>query len=181
MTVCLCACSGVMVDDRTAHHRASAPFFFVHNEQPSAGETYLENESDVYRPMEDISPAERSRNRLDMAEGAGFAPSEPAVPKGCSLRSRFDRRSAISYNFSDQSQLALHMDIGGVGFSGVELDKVMMKFHYKFQPIKSRKERCLYPSAFQGVVGSGYNELMVRQKNTVWDELRQQNPLGLFD
>ncbi len=179
-TVCLCACSGVTVEDRTQPHRASAPFFFVNNERPSAGDIYLENESDVYRPFQDSSPADISRNKMDAAQG--FDPLEAALPKGCSLRDRFDRNAALAWNFKDnQSRLALNMNIDGLGFSGAEIDKVMLKFHYKFQPIKNKKERCRYPSGFQGLVGSGYNEFFLRKNNTVMQELRDKNPLGIFE
>lgn len=180
LTLFLCACSGAMVEDRTLPARASAPFFFTRDERPTAGETLLENERDVYRPLQDNSPALASRERIDASHG--FGPQAAAVPKGCGIKDRFDRAAAVAYNFDDnQSRLALHMTVDGFGLGGAEIEKAMVKFHYKFQPIKNRKERCRYPSGFQGLVGSSYNEFFLRENNTVMQELRDMNPLGLFE
>lgn len=160
-------------------YRAHAPFFFINNEPPTAGEVLLEDEDSVYRPMAGLNLAEDVDRRRD--GGAGYIP-DMRLPAGCSLRDRFDRDGALAYNFSDgQSRLSLHMDMGNVGFGGVEVDKVMIKFRYKFQDgVSSRKERCRYPSGFQGLIGSGYNEFFLRKNDTVWDALRDANPLGLF-
>lgn len=178
LTVCLSACSGMIADDHKL--RAHAPLFFLNGQQPSKGDLYLENEQDVFRPMESLDRAAAyDQNMLD-SNRAGFSP-EPVNTSGCSFGDRFDRDGVIAYQFSDgQSRLSLHMNIDGVGFSGAELDQVMVKYTYKLQAIPGRKERCRYKSGFQGIIGSGYNEMFLRKTNTVWDQLRDTNPLGLF-
>jgi hypothetical protein len=109
----------------------------------------------------------------------------PRLPHGCSIKERFDRTSVLAYNFSDRkSRLSLHMDIDGIGLknpANIEVEGMMLKFRYKFQPIKDRKEACLYPSGWQGWGGSVYNEFFVREKDTIREELMDKNPLGLFD
>ena len=185
-TIMLCACGHIdFLDshDRGAH--ANAPFFFMRGERPSAGDLYLYNEIDVYRPMQPASPGEMMNPdyRDSGADGAtsNLVPSEPGVPRGCSLRDRFDKDAVVAYNFSDgQSRLALNMAVGNVGFGGVDVNRVELKFHFRLQPIKTHNERCQYPSHFQGLIGSGYNEFVARDKNTVWDHIKEQNPLGLF-
>jgi len=190
-TLVLCACGHIgFFESHDREVRADAPFFFMRGERPTDGDVYLENEKDVYRPMQAASPADMARPGYRGADSTGndsmdnenaLVPSEPAVPRGCSLRDRFDKDSVVAYNFSDgQSKLALHMNMGSMGFNGVEVDKVELKFHFRLQPIKTHDEKCRYPSNFQGLVGSGYHEFIERQHNTVWDNIRDQNPLGLF-
>ncbi len=182
LTFALGACSETMLEQ---HHtgRATAPFFFVHNDRPSTGDRYLEDEGEVYRPMQELNISRQYDDDESLAQGyaPGYAPVEPAMPAGCSIRDRFDNSGALAYNFSNQSRLSLNLDMGNVGFGGVEVDKVMVKFRYKFQPGKDKKEACRYPSRYQGLVPSAYHELFQRQHNTVWDEIRDKNPLGLFD
>ncbi len=177
LTVCLCACGG-----NTGFHErsytANAPFFFLHGPPPTAGEALLRDEDDVYRPMTNLNLAQE-RDERDMA--AGLAPSEPALPAACSLGDRFDRDGAIAYNFDDrQSRLSLNLDMGNVGIGGVEVDRVMVRYRYKLQPGSGRKDVCRYPSGVQGLFGSGYNELVRRQHNTVWDKMRDDGVFGLF-
>ncbi len=178
----LSACADATFEQKFDHprNRAYAPFFFINNDPPTAGDRLLAEEDSVYRPMAGLNLAEEADQQE--AQSAGLVPGM-RLPVGCSFRDRFDRDGALAYNFSDrQTRLSLHMDMGNVGFGGVEVDKVMVKFRYKFQDGESsRKERCRYPSGFQGLIGSGYNEFFLRQNDTVWDALRDTNPLGLFD
>ncbi len=173
----LSACADTVFEDHD--QRASAPFFFVHRERPTVGESYLADEEDVFRPMQDLNLAERN-DREAMA--AGLAP-EPRLPAGCGFRDRFDRDGALAYNFDGgRKRLALHMDMGNVGLGGVEVDQMMVQFKYKLQdPPKRHKDGCRYDSHFQGLVGSAYNEMFMRRNDTVWDELRDRNLTGIFD
>jgi hypothetical protein len=162
--------------------RAHAPLFYLNKQAPSVGDLYLENERDVFRPMNNnLNLAENYDQEMLRAQTLSLA-SEPTNTQGCSFRDRFDRDGVVAYNFSDgQSRLALHMTLDDVGFSGAEVERAMVRYTYKFQAIPHRKERCRYKSKWQGLVGSGYNELFQRKTNTVWQELRDTNPLGMFD
>lgn len=89
----------------------------------------------------------------------------------CALRHRFDRSAALAYNFADnKSRLALNMSL-----SEGTVEKTMLRFTHKFQPYKSKKERCLYNSPVQGLIGSITNELVLRKDHTVWYELKAKN------
>jgi hypothetical protein len=180
---CLTACSGNFFEDDG--QRANAPSFFGHELRLSAGERLLENENDVYRPLQGNENDPALRNTAPMLTGSGeptaaaeenFAP-EPPVPSGCSLKDRFDRDAVLAYNFDDnQSRLSLHM-----ATDGASVERVGLRFTYKFQSYKTRKERCRYQSHFQGLGGSIYNEFFLRQHNTVWDNIRDRNAFGLFE
>ncbi len=181
MAFCLAGCADTTFQEPDT--RALAPFFFANKDNPkNSGELYLENERDVFRPMEELNIAEREdKLEIERKEALGIAPQEAAVPAGCSLKDRFDRTAALAYNFDDQqTRLSLHLS-GDAGFGGFDMEKVMVKYTYKLQPISHRKEKCKYASHWQGLIPSVYHELYVRQKNTVWDQLRDENPLGLFD
>jgi hypothetical protein len=182
LTVCLCACTDPVFQERT-DARAVAPFFFSQNKAPlTPSEIFQEQEQETFRPMQDLNLASQedewdARKNLSL----GYSASEPAIPAGCSIKDRFDRKAVLAYNFDDkQSRLALHLN-ADADWGEVEVEKVMVKYTYKLQPIPHRKDACKYPSGFQGIIGSGYNEFFRREKNTVWDQLRDENPLGLFD
>jgi hypothetical protein len=127
------------------------------------------------RPMEEfLSPEEK---KALQKQRLGLSLSE-ASSLGCGFRDRFDRKAALAYNFSgDQDRLALHMSIHGPSLSDpgrLEVNNLMIRFTHKFQkPAKSEnpKRKCLFPSPYQGMAGSVYNELFVRDNFTVWDEL----------
>lgn len=175
LTVCLCACADTTFQDSYGQ-RAMAPFFFIHESKPTAGEDYLRDEDRVFRPMESLNLAEKE----DTLRYGGV--NEPRLPAGCSLRDRFDNDSALAYNFSDQqSRLSLHVDMGDVGFGGAEVDQVMVKYRYRLQKDVARsRDACRYPSQVQGLIGTGYNEFFVRQRDTVWDEINDRNPFAGF-
>jgi hypothetical protein len=175
LMLCLGGCADITFQDKQS--RTVAPFFFAHRERPSVGETYLQDENEVYRPMQELNLAQKS----DEEAHNSYVP-EARLPANCSLSDRFDRDGALAYNFNDrQTRLSLHVD-GDAGFGGFEVEKVMLKFRYKFQkPAHSRKDACRYPSGFQGLVGSGYNEFFRRRNNTVWDEISDRNLTGIFD
>ncbi len=123
-------------------------------------------------PMDDFLPPNEKKERIKL----GLSQAE-ARALGCSIGNRFDRGAALAYNFKDeQSRLALHMGIDGPSLSNpsnFEVNKVMVRFTYQFQkPSKTQKDKCLYPSGFQGVLGSAYNEFFVRENYPIWKELR---------
>lgn len=86
----------------------------------------------------------------------------------CSIKDRFDRDEVLAYTWGDNR---LGMDVDGLSFSNFEMEQVKLQYSLKLQPYKSRKERCRYPSQWQGLVGTGYNEMFVRETDTVWQEL----------
>jgi len=98
---------------------------------------------------------------------------------GCDLGTRFDNSSALAYQFDNrQSRVSLHLSVDGPSFSNpgnLEFNSVMVRFTHKFQkPPKSRSENCLFPSKVQGLLGSAYNELFIRNNYTILDELKDR-------
>lgn len=98
---------------------------------------------------------------------------------GCKFTDRFDTGSFASYRFSDQqSLLSLHLSMDGPSLSDpsrLQLNSVMLRYTHKFsKPPQSRRDRCRFPSNFQGFAGSTYNELFVRDNYPVWKELKSR-------
>lgn len=87
----------------------------------------------------------------------------------CRMKDRFDRKAVLAYEWG-RSRLAL--DVDGVNLSGGSEKAFRLEYKIKFQPEKTRKQRCRYSSSWQGLIGSGYNELFLRQENTVWSEVK---------
>jgi hypothetical protein len=93
---------------------------------------------------------------------------------GCSPKDRFDNDGALAYNFRDRkSRLSLHMSLDGPKFSNparLEFEEVMLRYRFTFNEPKTKKMRCLYPSRYQGLIGSVYNELYKREGKNAFDE-----------
>lgn len=119
-------------------------------------------------------------NRIEPAAGQGFvredsyqqeiAPRKSSlnsdkVPAGCSIKDRFDRTETIAYQWGQNR-------IGFTHFGGINPDGGYLRYRLKFQPQQTSKERCRYKSSWQGLAGSAYNELYLRENNTVWDDLK---------
>ncbi|MCD8566750.1 MAG: hypothetical protein LRY36_02370 [Alphaproteobacteria bacterium] len=88
------------------------------------------------------------------------------IPSGCSIKDRFDRSETIAYQWG-QNRLGFTANMDGTDFKGG-----FLRYRLKFQPHQTSKERCKYKSAWQGLVGSSYNEFFLRENNTVWDDLK---------
>lgn len=112
----------------------------------------------------------------DAATSLTYAPPEAVavslspekIGGGCSIQDRFDRKALIAYEW-DRSRLS--MDVDGIG--GGKLDEVRLEYKIRLQPEKPKKLKCRYPSKWQGLVGSGYNELVERKDDTVFEEVRE--------
>lgn len=105
------------------------------------------------------------------APGANLPRFEEAKPvKTCSLGDRFDRGEVIAYEW-DRSRLGV--DVDGLNMGGSSMDAVKLQYTLRLQRERSAEQACRYPSAWQGIAGSAYNELFLREEDTVWQELRQ--------
>lgn len=152
--------TGCSPNDITNAHRApSYGRILIYNEVPP---DYIPASLNAIVPAAGVSESSKSSHKPDQRPD-------------CSLRDRFDRKSAIAYNFADgKSRLGLHVDIDGPGLSDpgeLEVEGVMLNFRYRFQPVEKKREKCLYRSAWQGLLGSGYNEFFERESDTVYEQL----------
>ncbi|MBI1301822.1 MAG: hypothetical protein GC137_09230 [Alphaproteobacteria bacterium] len=90
--------------------------------------------------------------------------------KKCNLKDRFDRDAFLAYEW-DRSRLS--MDVDGINTSGDGNMGIKIEYRLRFQKWKNKKERCRYDSQWQGLVGSGYNEMFRREDNTMWGEINK--------
>ncbi len=98
------------------------------------------------------------------------AKAQPSLAlAGCRLKDRFDRKAVLAYEW-DRSRLAL--DVDGVNMGGGGEKGFRVEYKLRLQPEKPKTQRCRYSSKWQGLVGSGYNELFVRESDTVWTEIK---------
>ena len=92
----------------------------------------------------------------------------------CRFVDRFDRRAALAYNFDTNHQLALKMGIHNDG--GLNVSHARLAFNYRFNDIRApmlpeKKDKCRYASAWQGEIGSVTNELLFRDRDSLWSDL----------
>jgi hypothetical protein len=125
-----------------------------------------------------LSVSDYDPKSLDTPEKMGLSESQSKA-MGCNIGDRFDRGAALVYNFKDnQTRLALHLNMNGPSFSdpsNLEFKSVMVRFTHKFsKPLERKRDKCRIQSSFQGIIGSAYNELFIRNNYTVWQELRKK-------
>ncbi len=99
-----------------------------------------------------------------------LALSQETVPEGCNVKDRFDRKAVLAYEWGGRNRVGF--DVDGIGFDSLDVEQVKVQYRLRFQEYKTKKERCRYTSNWQGMIGSGYNELIERENDTVWQELK---------
>ena len=95
----------------------------------------------------------------------------------CRLKDRFDRKAVLAYEW-DRSRLS--MDVDGINMSSFGSDMaVRVEYKLRIHPEKPKKLKCREGSNWQGLIGTGYHELFVREEDTVWDKVRdvRKDPL----
>lgn len=99
--------------------------------------------------------------------------SKRPAQKECRMKDRFDRKALLAYEWN-RSRVAVDIDGLNVGWSGVsDFEAVKLEYRLRLQPEKTPKEKCRYASHWQGLLGSGYNEMFVREDKTVWQGLKK--------
>ncbi|MGB1077642.1 MAG: hypothetical protein ACPG05_04980 [Bdellovibrionales bacterium] len=91
------------------------------------------------------------------------------VLKKCRLKDRFDRKSVFAYHWSPGEKLSL--DVDGLNMGSQKIDRVYLQYKVSLQPELEKRDHCKYASSYQGIVGSAYNEFVLREDDTVWQEL----------
>tara|TARA_R110002072_G_scaffold149291_1_gene297133 strand:- start:1115 stop:1762 length:648 start_codon:yes stop_codon:yes gene_type:complete len=92
----------------------------------------------------------------------------PSTSYNCRMKDRFDRKALLAYEW-DRSRVSV--DVDGLNMSSGSVDGVFIKYKLRIQPEPPKKLACRYPSSWQGLIGSGYHELIVREDDTVWKEI----------
>lgn len=89
--------------------------------------------------------------------------------KKCSIKDRIDRDDLIAYQWGGRNRIGL--DVDGINMRSTELEGFKLQYTLRLQPHKTRKEKCRYESGWQGMIGSGYNEMFLRQEDTIWMQI----------
>lgn len=176
----LTACADPVLEERFGRAPPPTSFFSPPSPEQERQRVFEEDLGASYRPMSELSPAQEEARRIDNTRRIN---ETRLAMQGCSIGDRFDRSAALAYDFKDnRSRLAFHVSLDGGVFEPMEVERAMIRFTHKLGPTTARKNaNCLYPSGFQGLIGSGINEFVHRKDNTVWQQLRSENPLGVFD
>lgn len=123
-------------------------------------------------PAAGSSMAAETRRAHAESTAQRLAMKAEAARAECRFKDRFDRDDLIAYEWG-QSRLGL--DVDGIGYDSMELEEVKLTFSMNLQPIKSKKQLCRRDSSWQGMIGSGYNELIVHDGAVIeqkYNELR---------
>ena len=89
----------------------------------------------------------------------------------CKIKYRFDRKEVLAYEWGRNR---LGFDVGGVKLGGGGINSVKIRYRLRIHPEKTKKEKCRYPSHWQGLIGSGYNEIFLRDEDNIWHLLRNR-------
>lgn len=101
-----------------------------------------------------------------LQDGLALESSKPL--KKCRIKDRFDRKAVFAYQM-DEGRLSL--DVDGLNMGSTNIERVYLQYKISLQPEFEKKDHCKYASAYQGLIGSAYNELVLREEDTVWEEL----------
>jgi|GEM_PF-1827532 len=145
------------------HHTnplAAPPTFDVAHATPythhKTSSTSAENEQNIAanEPVLGASYSEPDKQlSLSAAEGVN-----------CNIKDRFDRKAVLAYEWGRHTRSRLGLDVDGVGF-GSDFEGVKLQYTLRLQSEKPRKMACRYKSEWQGMIGSGYNEMFLRPEH----------------
>ena len=155
---------------------------------PKPPEFHSASASSLAEDLANISPAAGSTmaGELDRAHmatsGQILAMKAEQARANCRFKDRFDRDDLIAYEWG---QNRLGLDVDGIGYDSMELEEVKLTFSMNLQPIKSKKQLCRRDTSWQGMIGSGYNELIVHDGAVIeqkYNELRSEidDRIGYF-
>lgn len=114
-----------------------------------------------------IEPASGTTTGV-MARAAYLEPHFHKISAGqtdCSIRDMFDRKAMLAYEWGNNTRSRLSFDVDGVGLDSLDVEGVKLEYAFRLQPEKPKKMACRYSSQWQGMVGSGYNEMFLRGDN----------------
>lgn len=134
--------------------------------QPDLTRTPDDPKRPIMTPAQLIAEVKPYLNPLD--KKSLEAEKEPA--DGCKLMHRFDRKAILAYEWGRNR---VSFDADGLNFDGAGDQAFKLEYRLRLQPEKSKRERCRYNSAWQGLIGSGYNEFFIRENDTIYQEFKE--------
>ncbi len=120
----------------------------------------IDNNHSVF--LEDVD------NDLSNMGALALSPDSKKANNKCRIKDRFDRKAVLAYEWG-YKRIAL--DIDGVNLNGSSNKGIKLEYKMNLQRKKNKMQKCRYKSKWQGLLGSGYNEVFVREKDTMWEEL----------
>lgn len=118
----------------------------------------------------DLAALPATPDYIEPASGSGLETTDTradylkadATNLNCGIRDRFDRKALVAYHWGTHERSRLALDVDGLGFDG-DIDEVRLEYSLRLQKEKPKKMGCRYSSQWQGMVGSGYNEMFRRE------------------
>ena len=107
--------------------------------------------------------------RLEPVSGAPAEAKIALAEDKCRVQDRFDRKAVLAYEWGYQR---IGLDVDGIGFGGSDDAGVKLEYKMNLQRKKNEYQKCRYNSKWQGLIGSGYNELFLREDGAMWKDLR---------
>lgn len=94
----------------------------------------------------------------------------------CTMRQRLDRDNDLAYQWGDDQRHRLSFDVEGLDLSpfggSLEIENVRLEYKIRLQKFKEKRERCRGGNNWQGLVGSGYREILQKNRYELMDTLR---------
>jgi len=90
------------------------------------------------------------------------------IVKSCRIKDRFDTGSLLAYQM-DEGLLSL--DVDGLNHNSQKINKVYLNYTVSLQPELEKKDPCVYASAYRGLLGSAYSELVVHEGQNLSQEV----------
>lgn len=107
--------------------------------------------------------------RLEPVTGAPRETEIALAEDKCRIQDRFDRKALLAYEWGYQR---VGLDVDGIGFDGGGESGIKIEYKMNLQRRKTKIQNCRYSSKWQGLIGSGYNEMFVSEDGLVWKDLR---------
>lgn len=90
--------------------------------------------------------------------------------KKCNIKTRFDKDAVLAYEWGRNR---LGFDVNGLEIGNSSIEEIKLEYKLNLQSQKTFEQRCRFASPWQGLIGSAYHELIIREDDTIWQELRQ--------
>ncbi len=121
-------------------------------------------------PLAPPPPATNVSNFVNTNNKPINHPIDAAKPlkSECSFKDKFDRKSVLAYEWGRNK---LSLDIDGINLKKSSTKALFIQYKLRLQPEKTKKQRCRFPSNWQGLLGSSYNEIFIRKDQKIWHEI----------
>ncbi len=167
LCISLLALSGFLSGCKTTKNTASLAPIPPSMNKSSYVHSFVENTPAIYPEIDMISSGSLV---VDKTQAVPVSSGIISSLRGCRTKDRFDRKALLAYEWG---RARMSLDVDGVNLSGGGEKAVMFEYKLKFSSEKTKAQRCRYNSKWQGLIGSGYNELVIRENDTVWIEVKK--------